>query len=205
MAFTRETISPRAWDGFWPLSQLATSPHGLRRKSGERNLPAIAFTLRRLSEDHRATLGELLDADGKHLCHVLENRWLGNKPRVSCIPPGIYPLRLRKEGGWNKRLAERFPNIHKGAIEIADVPGRSFILIHPGNSHADTLGCVLPGVAGEWPTDNRQPGEPPTMRVVTKSALAYQRVYPALLAAANWNQSIQVLDLSHRSRAGTVT
>jgi hypothetical protein len=43
------------------------------------------------------------------------------------------------------------------------------------------------------------------MHVVTKSALAYQRVYPALLAAANWNQSIQVLDLSHRSRAGTVT
>jgi hypothetical protein len=205
MAFTQGTISPKAWVGFWLRLLSATSPHGLRRKSGERDLPAIAFTLRRLSEDHRATLGELLDADGKHLCHTLENRWLGNKPRVSCIPPGVYPLRLRKEGGWNKRLGERFPDIHKGAIEIADVPGRSFILIHPGNSHADTLGCVLPGVAGEWPTDNRQPGEPPTMHVVTKSALAYQRVYPALLAAANWNQFVQVLDLSHRSRAGTVT
>jgi len=79
-------------------------------------VPAIAFTLRRLKEDHRATLGELLDADGDHLCHTLENRWLDNKPRVSCIPPGVYPLRLRKEGGWHKRLAARLPPPPKGAI-----------------------------------------------------------------------------------------
>ena len=166
-------------------------------------MPAIAFTLRRLKEDHRATLGELLNADGKHLCHTLENRWLNNEPRVSCIPPGIYPRRLRKEGGWHTRLAERFPDMHKGAIEIADVPGRTFILFHPLNTHRETDGCVGTGVAGEWPTDDRQPGEPPTMHVVTKSALTYQRVYPGMLAAANWGQSIQVLDLSHRSRSGT--
>jgi hypothetical protein len=205
MAFTRGTTFLKVWDGFWLLSQLATLLHGLRRKSGERNLPAIAFTLRRLNEDHRATLGELLDADGKHLCHTLENRWMDNKPRVSCIPPGIYPLRLRKEGGWHKRLGERFPDIHKGSIEIADVPGRSFILIHPGNTHADTLGCILPGKATAWATDNRKPSEPNTMNAVASSAAAYRSIYPALLAAANWGQSIRVLDLSHRSRAGTIT
>ncbi len=167
-------------------------------------MPAIAFTLRRLSEDHRATLGELLDADGRPLCGTLENRWLSNKPRVSCIPPGIYPLRLRKEGGWHKRLGERFPDIHKGAIEIADVPGRSYILIHPGNTHKDTLGCILPGNEGIWATDDRQPGEPVAMLAVTYSALAYRRIYPALLAAANWGQSIRITDIPERTHAGTL-
>jgi hypothetical protein len=207
MAFTRETTFQRVWDGFWLLSQLATLPHGLRRKSGERNLPAIAFTLRRLNEDHRATLGELLDADGRHLCHVLENRWMDNKPRVSCIPPGIYPLRLRKEGGWHERLKARFPGIHKGAIELANVPGRTFILIHPGNTHKDTLGCILPGKAAQWPERVVDPSADPKARMhaVERSTEAYSGIYRALLAAANWNQSIQVLDLSHRSRAGTIT
>lgn len=33
----------------------------------------------------------------------------------------------------------------KNAFEILNVSGRSAILIHAGNSGADTLGCFLPG------------------------------------------------------------
>jgi hypothetical protein len=31
-------------------------------------------------------------------------------------------------------------------VEIADVPGRSGILIHPGNRLDETKGCILPGM-----------------------------------------------------------
>ena len=35
-----------------------------------------------------------------------------------------------------------------GYYQVAGVPGRSAILIHPGNTGSDTLGCLLPGTTG---------------------------------------------------------
>lgn len=35
----------------------------------------------------------------------------------------------------------KYPNVY----ELKNVPGRSFILIHAGNYHKDTLGCLMPG------------------------------------------------------------
>lgn len=35
----------------------------------------------------------------------------------------------------------KYPNVY----EIKNVPGRSYILIHAGNYHEDTLGCLMPG------------------------------------------------------------
>ena len=147
--------------------------------------------LRRLSDDGVATIGELRRADGSHLCWTLENTWANNERRVSCIPPGVYPLTVRTFGGWNERLAKRFPDMHEGAIELAAVPGRSDILVHPGNTAADTLGCILPGL-------DKAPGK------VGRSALAYMHIYPVLLAAARAGESIRVLDLVERTHAGTV-
>ncbi|WP_067216753.1 DUF5675 family protein [Marinomonas gallaica] len=31
------------------------------------------------------------------------------------------------------------------AFELKDVPGRTYILIHPGNFHSNTEGCLMPG------------------------------------------------------------
>ncbi|UTV99856.1 hypothetical protein KDW99_01520 [Marinomonas rhizomae] len=35
----------------------------------------------------------------------------------------------------------KYPN----AFELKDVPGRTYILIHPGNFHSNTEGCLMPG------------------------------------------------------------
>ncbi|SON52944.1 DUF5675 family protein [Vibrio tapetis] len=35
----------------------------------------------------------------------------------------------------------KYPNVY----ELQNVPGRTFILIHAGNYHKDTLGCLMPG------------------------------------------------------------
>lgn len=79
-----------------------------------------------------ATLGELLV--GRERFATLEDPWRGNEARVSCIPEGAYLLRPRRyyAGGYD-------------TLEVADVPGRSLILLHRGNTTRDTEGCVLLG------------------------------------------------------------
>jgi hypothetical protein len=68
--------------------------------------------------------------------YSLENRWLDNRRQVSCIPVGEYELRPARfnRGGY-------------ATWEVVDVPGRSNILFHIGNTDKDTHGCILPGMA----------------------------------------------------------
>jgi len=71
----------------------------------------------------------------------------GNAQNVSCIPPGVYPLeKITRPNG-------------EIALHIKGVPGRSEILMHPGNfasgSKVDTQGCVLPGL---WFVDINEDG-----------------------------------------------
>lgn len=54
--------------------------------------------------------------------------------RESCIPTGRYPLVL---GVYNRG---GYP-----AYELLDVPGRSLIKVHKGNTMDDVLGCIAPG------------------------------------------------------------
>ncbi len=65
----------------------------------------------------------------------LELPWLKNKNNVSCVPPGVYPLKKR----WSPR--------HGYHLHITPVPGRKWILIHPGNYHTETRGCIFPGLS----------------------------------------------------------
>lgn len=159
----------------------------------------MAFTLKRLREDkHKlSTLGALFDDEGRELCLTLENGWQQNKRQVSRIPAGVYRLSIRKFGGWHERLSKRFPAMHAGAIELADVPGRSAILIHPGNWHRDTLGCILPGKESGFAGDGAY--------AVLQSNDAYREIYPGLLAAALKGESLEVLNEPSRTHAGTIT
>lgn len=52
----------------------------------------------------------------------------------SAIDEGIYPLRLQ----WSEKFQSHMPF-------ILDVPGRSGIMLHPGNVVLHTQGCILLG------------------------------------------------------------
>ena len=94
------------------------------------------IAIMRDSQTGECTLGKLY-LDGAYICETLELPWRDNLPRQSCIPPGTYPVVFRNEPGSKYRYRH---------LHVLDVPGRSKILVHIGNTAKDTLGCILPGL-----------------------------------------------------------
>ena len=80
----------------------------------------------------RVTLG-LLVLNGEPLACTLEEPWQNNKPQISCIPEGTYDC-IPHSGA-------RFKNVWR----LEDVPNRSDVLIHNGNTLDHTEGCILVG------------------------------------------------------------
>ena len=89
--------------------------------------------LQRVSYTQNGTFGVLMDSKGMPLCVTLEDPWNNNERNVSCIPTGTY--KVVPHDGTKFRDVWRLEN----------VPDRSAILIHVGNSILDTSGCILVG------------------------------------------------------------
>jgi hypothetical protein len=90
--------------------------------------------LKRISENANVTFGVLIDdSTGIPICITLENPFLWNQINVSCIPKGVYEC--------EPYSSKKYKNCYK----VCDVPGRSAILFHTGNTVEDTEGCILPG------------------------------------------------------------
>ena len=71
--------------------------------------------------------------DGQIFCATLEPPARWNEVNRGCIPAGQY-------------LCQRIVSPTFGATyEVRDVPGRTFIRLHPGNTVKDTAGCILLG------------------------------------------------------------
>ena len=90
------------------------------------------------------TNGELT-YEGRLVCHTIELPWLLNRRNVSCIPAGRY------------RLLSRYTRKHGLHLCVADVPGRSGILLHPANdAKRELLGCIAPVLELTGPGRGRQ-------------------------------------------------
>ena len=82
--------------------------------------------------DPDGTNGELV----LKVCNTIELPWLQNQRNVSCIPEGRYEVK------------KRFTKKHQHHLVIANVEGRSGILIHPANDARKELqGCIAPVTA----------------------------------------------------------
>lgn len=66
-------------------------------------------------------------------CKTLELSWRNNERRRSCIPTGKYKITPNQSPTFGP------------TFRLHDVPNRSDILIHTGNFHTNTLGCILVG------------------------------------------------------------
>ena len=86
--------------------------------------------------------------DGKFVCFGLEDEYREDKVLGETrIPNGQYTVGVRTEGGFHTRYSKdrRFKDIHKGMLQVMNVPGFEYILIHVGNTDKDTAGCLLVG------------------------------------------------------------
>jgi hypothetical protein len=118
----------------------------------------------------------LLFIEGAFGCYVLEDEGREVKvPGETRIPAGEYRVIMRTWGSMNDRYAARFPNIHKGMLEIARVPNFTDILIHCGNTEKDTAGCLL---VGDMANNNQV-----EQAFLGESTQAYARIYKVISEA----------------------
>lgn len=90
------------------------------------------LTLKRVDSNNECAFGALF-LDEKEICKTLELPWRDNQKGISCIPAGEYKL-------------SPYPSSRFGEVYIVnDVPNRTGILIHTGNTASDIEGCILVG------------------------------------------------------------
>ena len=97
------------------------------------DLPLLRLV--RLQQLPDGTFGEMRLPRPWDVLQTCEDDWQNNARGVSCIPAGAY---LIQRSFWQKHQMEVF--------EVTGVPGRTRILIHPGNTEEDTEGCILVGM-----------------------------------------------------------
>lgn len=136
------------------------------------------------------TIGTL-SIDGKYFCDTLEDRDRGLDQSMTeanirhtkvkgatAIPTGTYRIDMAtisprfKTRWWAKQFGGIVPR-------LVGVRGFTGVLIHPGNTAADTDGCILVG-------ENKVKGQ------VVNSAATYVRLVRAMLDAAMRNETITI-------------
>ena len=117
----------------------------------------MRLTLRRIAKKETYTIGRLY-VDGIYVCDTVEDKDRGLKshhPREqiskvkvygeTAIPMGTYTIDMDKVSpkfsnrSWAKPYSGKIPR-------LLSVPGFESILIHPGNTAASSLGCILVGI-----------------------------------------------------------
>jgi len=88
------------------------------------------------------TIGRLEIPDGPTL-YTIERPWLDNRPWISCIPLGEYPLE------WDTTGRVR------GVPRLRDTGPRTQINIHTANHPTELQGCIAPGL--RWTVNDQAP------------------------------------------------
>jgi len=112
------------------------------------------------------------------ICYTMEPQYdplrASTRGSDTAIPAGLYRYTI-----------ETHPRHPSGPIlRYWDVPGRVGILLHPGTKDADTLGCILPGVALAGPNGDQ---------VVAGSRAARDKIISYAGKVGDWGW-IQIID-----------
>lgn len=139
-----------------------------------------------MAQGKQTTLSHLY-LQGIFIGYLLEDQIRENKiAGTTCIPEGDFQLRLNENASMNTSYKIRYPKLHQGMIEIANIKTFSDVFIHIGNYHYDTRGCPL--VGHYWSLINGD-------YQVNQSAFAYQLIYPILIKEIHaGNTDIQIIN-----------
>lgn len=138
----------------------------------------MELTLKRIARRDTYTIGRL-SIDGKYYCDTIEDRDRGldqrqplqvtiarKKKGVTAIPVGRYRVTLAVQSPrFSRKKQYAFCN---GFLpRLINVPAFNGVLIHIGNTAADSEGCILVG-------ENKEVGK------VLNSTATFQRLYGVL-------------------------
>ena len=146
----------------------------------------------RFADDGEATLG-ILFIDGIFKCFTVEDQeQKGEKVmNETRVPDGTYDIKLRAEGGYHNRYADKYGDMHKGMLCIHNAPNWKietsthnfqYILIHTGNTDDHTSGCLLLNDAVSGSTF-----------VGSSSVNAYKRIYPEIAKALTDGGTVTIM------------
>ena len=142
----------------------------------------------RFSSGKDSTSGALFDCTRgrEFLCYTLEDQYQTKKVmQETRIPAGEYEIKYRKEGGFNKRYSDRYPDIHRGMLHVTNVPNFKWILIHVGNTDEHTAGCLLLG-------DTQENNQIKTNGFIGKSSQAYVRIYDRIANVLDMGERVKI-------------
>ncbi|WON93663.1 DUF5675 family protein [Sphingobacterium sp. UGAL515B_05] len=123
----------------------------------------------RTKQGKHSTLSEIY-LNNQFVCYGLENIPRPVKIRgETAIPAGLYPLGFNRDGAMNGRYYDDYPKMHRGMLEIRDIPSFSHVYFHKGNSYKQTAGCILVG--------SQYVLEDGDYRLLA-SGIAYKKLYP---------------------------
>lgn len=129
----------------------------------------LTLHMSRFAESDWGTMGRLFVPDGPDL-YTLEDEWENNRRNISRIPAGVYVCEATTY--WRHNIP---------TYEVTDVPDRSRILFHPGNTEEDTAGCILLGMAfGPVKVVDEETGEDVVKLGVWQSQKAFNEFMEAM-------------------------
>lgn len=139
----------------------------------------MRLKLKRIARKEKYTIGKLY-VDGVYFCDTLEDKDRGLTKNMSleeikrkkvygetAIPTGTYVVTVNYSATFKKDMPL-----------LLGVPGYSGVRIHPGNTQADTLGCVLVG-------QNKEVGK------VLNSRVTFSRLMPLITKAKDVTITIE--------------
>ena len=145
----------------------------------------MELLLKRPRSSDEATVSPLTQ-NGQHVCWICEDvvreqyidgEWTWNKGMKvagkTAIPSGRYQIVINHSNRFNKDMPL-----------LLNVPDFSGVRIHPGNTHADTEACLLPG---SRPFNN---DDDPEFDAVADSRLAYDKLFNMIKAEINSGDAV---------------
>ncbi len=105
----------------------------------------MRFTLTRIHQFEDSMFGVLVIGDLTFW--TLERAWVGNEPRISCVPEGFYHLTPHDSAVHPDTFALEGETVsHWPTDGIA----RNVILLHPANKVEELSGCIAIGESYHW-------------------------------------------------------
>lgn len=130
----------------------------------------MLITLYRFNYSPQSTISRVY-VDGVFECYALEDTVRPDGVKVygaTAIPAGTYPL-----------IINHSPHFGCDLPLLCAVPNFEGVRIHPGNTPADTEGCILPGIG--FGND-----------VVTESRKAFDALFAKINAAVDRGEAVNV-------------